>query len=270
MRYYMQYYKQYKEEIYIVALALCLALVFYLLIPSTATLHAPQGAAVLSSRDVTLPDFSSYSQVSEKKLAFFSFMLPLIEQENRRIAEQREKLAALEQQAADLNAEQLQWLGELVEQYRIDARQRDREQLLEELLLRVDQVPPSLALAQSATESGWGTSRFAVEGNNLFGQWCFSEGCGLVPGRRPEQAVHEVAVFPSPRDSVASYIRNLNTNPAYKAFREIRAKQRQQTGSLSGIGTATGLLKYSSRGVDYVEEIRSMIRLNDLDRYDSI
>ena len=183
---------RYKEEVIILTIALCAAFVFYLLTPfnTTATLTPDTPAA--SFDDITLPDFGSYSQVSEKKSAFFSFMLPLVEQENRRIAAQREKLADLEQQASDLNDEQLQWLSDLVKKYRIDAGQRDNEQLFEELLLRVDQVPPSLALAQSATESGWGTSRFAVKGNNLFGQWCFSQGCGLVPSSRADDAISAI------------------------------------------------------------------------------
>ena len=223
--------------------------------------------------DPQLPDFTAYTEVKEKKSAFFDFILPLVEQENQRVAVVREKLTVLltqQQQQEELNAEQLQWLNGLVKQYRLKARQKDSEQLLEALLLRVDEVPPSLALAQSANESAWGTSRFAVKGNNLFGQWCFREGCGLVPSDRDGDAVHEVARFSSPRASVESYIHNLNTNPAYRELREIRAHQRVAEQGLSGQTIAMGLGKYSSRGEEYIRELQAMIRVNKLDELDSL
>ncbi len=261
---------QQRDVIFLLTVALACAVGFYILKPPTLQKQAPADVKnELLLSDMALPDFSRYNQVSEKKSAFFDFMLPLIKQENQRITEDREKLIALKQ-ADGLNEEQLQWLSVLLKKYRLNREQKDNNQLLDELLLRVDLVPPSLALAQSANESAWGTSRFAVEGNNLFGQWCFSEGCGLVPTSRPDGAAYEVAVFPSPVDSVESYILNLNTNLAYQGFRKIRAQQRQQTDVLSGETSAMGLLKYSSRGEEYVQEIQAMIRVNNLDQYDSI
>jgi Bax protein len=129
-------------------------------------------------------------------------------------------------------------------------------------------IPPSLVLAQAANESAWGTSRFARRGNNLFGQWCFSQGCGLVPRGRVEGASHEVASFSSPYRSVRSYIQNLNRHPTYQLLRDIRLKARNRDDIASGPSLAAGLLGYSERGEDYVEEIRNMIRHNNLDYYD--
>lgn len=252
-------------------LLLAMVAAFFYAVPPTALQQAsPEASAVVSYEDADLPDFSSYRVVDEKKSAFFNFILPLVQQENQRIARQRQRLASLQSQVDTLTGRQLQWLNGLGSEYQLAPESWSSSRLLEELLLRVDQVPPSLALAQSANESAWGTSRFAVQGNNLFGQWCYNKGCGLVPANRPDDASHEVAIYRKPGYSVASYIRNLNTNPAYRSFREIRAQQREQAVSLSGTASAMGLLKYSSRGQDYVNEIQSMIRLNQLDQYDSI
>mgnify|MGYP002064425563 CR=1 FL=1 len=99
----------------------------------------------------------------------------------------------------------------------------DETALLAELRRRVDTVPIRLALAQAAKESGWGTSRFARKGNNFFGQWCYDEGCGLVPRARGEGRSHEVRAFDSPGDSVASYLRNINTHHGYRELRHARA-----------------------------------------------
>jgi Bax protein len=127
-----------------------------------------------------------------------------------------------------------------------------------------------MALAQAANESAWGTSRFAKQGNNLFGQWCFTAGCGLIPQHRSEGKSHEVAKFSSPQASVTSYIHNLNSHSAYQEFRQIRASQRQQFNRLSGQQCVEGLLKYSSRGEEYIQELQAMIRVNKLHRYDTI
>ena len=124
------------------------------------------------------------------------------------------------------------------------------------------------ALAQAANESAWGTSRFATKGNNLFGQWCFSKGCGLVPRGRVEGASHEVAKFSSPFRSVRAYIQNLNRHPTYQELRDIRQEDRRGKDPLSGVDMAAGLLGYSERGQEYVDEIRAMIHYNNLTFYD--
>ena len=140
----------------------------------------------------------------------------------------------------------------------------------ETLLRRVDVVPPSLALAQAANESAWGTSRFARDGNNYFGQWCFEQGCGLVPKRRDEGRAHEVATFSSPVESVERYMANLNTHDAYRPLRERREQLRESEAPITGIQLAAGLEKYSERGEEYIAELRSMIRFNNLGAYDKV
>lgn len=234
-----------------------------------------------------LPDFSSYKSVRKKKQAFFSYLLPLIRQENQRIREVRAQLQAWRaqvEQGEALSAEQRRSLQQKVRRYKIDLEQyagvdlaqaqssaEQRTQLtylLDALLLRIDIVPASLVMAQAANESAWGTSRFATKANNLFGQWCFVPGCGLVPESRDDEQAHEVAFFASPKDSVVSYIRNLNSHSAYETLRMIRASLRAQKLIVSGELLAEGLHSYSSRGIDYVEEIRALIRINNLAKYD--
>ena len=118
------------------------------------------------------------------------------------------------------------------------------------------------ALLQAAIESAWGTSRFAREGNNLFGQWCFSPGCGIVPDERPIGEGYEVASFETVLESVASYMRNLNTGWAYRELREIREQMRLDGRQPDPAEFADGLLSYSERGPVYIEVIRSMLRHN--------
>ena len=142
------------------------------------------------------------------------------------------------------------------------------EQQFTGLRHKLDVIPPSLILAQAANESAWGTSRFATKGNNLFGQWCFSKGCGLVPRGRAEGASHEVAKFSSPYRSVRAYIQNLNRHPTYQLLRDVRLEDRRDNAPLSGLELAEGLLGYSERGEEYIEEIRAMIHYNNLEFYD--
>ena len=122
-----------------------------------------------------------------------------------------------------------------------------------------------MVLAQAAIESAWGTSRFARQANNLFGQWCFAPGCGIVPLHRPSDATYEVEKFPSVGAAVEAYYLNLNTHAAYRALRTIRRESRLQGKTLSGALMVAGLEKYSGRGIHYVEELRSMIRTNQLE-----
>jgi len=157
-----------------------------------------------------------------------------------------------------------QTLASISAQYRMQDSELNTSALLDELLVRVDMIPASLALAQAATESAWGTSRFAREGNNIFGQWCFDEGCGLVPGRRAEDKSHEVKSFSSVDASIRAYYRNLNTNPNYEYLRELRAQMRMKGKPLDSRTLAQGLLRYSERGHVYIAELHDIIRINDL------
>ncbi len=230
-------------------------------------LLAAAALMVFLPRPQALPDFSSYAAGPERKARFFEFMQPLITAENARVMQDRVRLLSL---AADetLGWRDRRWLRSLAERYRLEPSALADEEMLAELLLRVDTVPLSLALAQAAKESGWGTSRFAREGRNLFGQWCYEPGCGIVPQARAEARVHQVEVFETPRESVASYLRNINTHPAYLEFRQARARLREDAAPLSGLLLAEELQSYSERGGAYVKEIKHLIRFNDLDELD--
>ncbi|XOZ34905.1 glucosaminidase domain-containing protein [Halomonadaceae bacterium KBTZ08] len=212
-----------------------------------------------------LPDLSQYRVVSEKKEAFFGYLFPRVALANLRIQANRHQLAQLRKQP-ELNEDQRQWLNTHATRLRVSGS--TPAALIDGLERRMDIVPPSLVLAQAANESAWGTSRFATQGNNLFGQWCFTRGCGLVPGRRSKGKTHEVEVFPSPYHSIRSYLTNLNRHNAYRGLRERRRALRGKNEFPDGITLAGGLKAYSERGQAYVDEIRAMIRANDLSNYD--
>lgn len=216
-----------------------------------------------------VPDFQSLVAGPERKSEFFAFMRPLLESQNEEVLRQRQRLLELQDQG-ELGYFEHRWLTALAEQYEIateddDGNPFDNQVLISRLLPRVDVVPVSLGLAQAAKESGWGTSRFARQGNNYFGEWCFSEGCGIVPGARADGRTHEVEAFASPADSVASYVQNINTHRSYKSFRDARKAQRERKGPLSSMRLAEELSQYSERRGAYVDEIKQLIITNRLD-----
>ncbi|WP_166264370.1 glucosaminidase domain-containing protein [Marinobacter caseinilyticus] len=213
-----------------------------------------------------LPDFSRYTDTTERKAAFFSYLYPRIVLANARVLIQRKHLLTLADKTP-LSKQDRDWLGQQSERLKVEAPMGS-EEMFDMLARRLDVIPPSLVLAQAANESAWGTSRFARSGNNLFGQWCFSKGCGLVPRGRVDGASHEVASFDSPYQSIYSYIQNLNRHRTYQPLRNTREQVREKGGRATGHTLAQGLIGYSERGVDYVEEIRSMIRFNNLSYYD--
>ncbi|WP_281648444.1 glucosaminidase domain-containing protein [Parendozoicomonas sp. Alg238-R29] len=212
-----------------------------------------------------VPDFTAINDVKQKKQTFFSYILPMVEQENKEILAHRARLVALSHKE-ELAAEDKIWLSRIGGDYRLGNKLDSV--WFAEMLLRVDVIPPSLALAQAANESGWGTSRFAREGNNYFGQWCFLKGCGLVPNSRTEGFTHEVRKFDDVNGSVRAYIKNLNTHAQYQSLRELRANARFNGMTITGAYIAQGLGKYSERGSVYVDEIVQMIHGNRLARFD--
>jgi len=132
-------------------------------------------------------------------------------------------------------------------------------------LLRVNTIPVELIQVQTANESGWGTSRFAVQGYNFFGLWCYETGCGFVPKKRAEGMTHEVAKFSTPAQGMYRYVRNLNRNRAYRQLRIKRLSLSQASPSLSfqhAMELTTTLGSYSERGQDYIDELQSMLRVN--------
>ena len=223
--------------------------------------------APAASSQGTKPDFSKITDVNQKKAAFFDFLRPSVEHENQRVDKERQFLETLQPKITageSLSSDQLNYARKLAETYKVPLNDQGvTAEWLTAMLNRVDVIPESLVLSQAANESGWGTSRFAVEGNNYFGQWCYRKGCGLVPNARNDGANHEVAVFASPYLSVQAYFMNVNTNRAYQDLRDIRAAQRLTGEVVEGTKLAEGLSRYSERGQAYVDEIQAMIKHNN-------
>lgn len=211
-----------------------------------------------------VPDFANYKTVTAKKKAFFAYLLPEINRQNQIVLEQRYFILSVQQKLArglSLSAAQRKQLDSLKSKYRV-ADSVDDDKTLKMLLRRVDIIPPELVLVQAANESAWGTSRFARQGFNFFGLWCFKKGCGFVPNDRNEDSQHEVAKFESLEQGVQRYIRNLNRHYAYKELRNIRESLRNNQQEINAESLAMGLTSYSERGHDYIEELISMIRVN--------
>lgn len=214
-----------------------------------------------------IPDFASIEDVNKKKSHFFGFIKQMVDEENERLAGIRQEIKMLRDKSTLHEAEE-KWLFDIARKFRVDEEFRVSDDFYDDLLSRADEIPVSLALVQAANESAWGTSRFAVEANNYFGQWCFTPGCGVIPGERPEGATYEVRKFSSMAASVRSYMHNLNTSHHYEGLRELRSKRRSMGKPVTGPMLAHGLHAYSSRGIDYIEELISMIESNDLLKFD--
>jgi uncharacterized FlgJ-related protein len=205
--------------------------------------------------------------VGDKKNIFFRLTGSGILQANEKIIHEREHLLdAIDRKDIHEN----EWLAALAVKYKVIKQESDKRDntALIELKKRVDIVPPSLALAQAAEESGWGTSRFAIKGNSLFGQWDFS-GKGIKPKeQRAEIGNYGIAAFESPQASIEAYMLNLNTHRAYQHMRQKRAVFRQQNREPTGWDLAKTLDKYSERGVDYVKSLHAIMRYNKLNDAD--
>lgn len=200
-------------------------------------------------------DYSDVNHVSEKKQIFFDTLRPIVENQNQIIRDTRQHVLFARQYETDY-----EWVESIAKKYKVEWNPEDPD--WDTLLFRIDTIPVELVMTQAANESAWGTSRFAQKGNNLFGQWCFSAGCGIVPEQRDSGSSHEVKKFDNINQSVSSYMHNINTTRAYKGLRKVRLQHRKQNKPLDAISLATGLEKYSTRGKEYVKEIQSMIKTN--------
>jgi|TARA_B100000780_G_scaffold163915_1_gene114597 Bax protein len=199
---------------------------------------------------------------SKKRKDFFiQIVLPLILQENNNIKLDRKRLFSIINKSNNTDLEK-KWLGKKYKQYGIPSKD------LSTLKIRMDEVPVSLALAQAAKETGWGTSRFAQEGNALFGQWTWS-GEGLKPKEADENAGHKVMKFNVLQASVRAYQRNLNTHSTYKEFRLARAQLRDAEKPLDSIILSEYLNKYAETGEEYVKVLQKIIKQNDLKDFDN-
>ena len=210
-------------------------------------------------------DMAAIPSPDERKRVFIKLMLPLVLDANERLLVDRAHLIYLLSRQGvgqTLSAADRRWLNDMYVLFEV-APGDD-----EELLLRVDMIPPSLALAQAAQESGWGTSRFAHEGNAVFGQRVWQEGAGMVPEDRPAGEDHEVKSFDGLQASVLAYMVNLNRHQAYDAFRDLRSVLRADGEALDPMLLAGGLGGYSEEGRAYIEKLRDIIAKNELTDFD--
>ena len=210
-------------------------------------------------------DLKDIRESRVRKTLFFKTVLPLVLQVNEEILRDRRRLWKLHFRLGlnqKLKAADRLWLIMMAERYGV--KRGDVASLLQ----RVDIIPPSLALAQAAEESGWGTSRFVREGNAVFGQWTFSKTRSLVPARRDEDKLHNIKAFSSLLDSVRAYARNLNTHGAYRQLRRARSDLRLRGAPLDGLLLVGNLKNYSQRGQEYVGTIRGLIKSNNLRHLD--
>jgi Bax protein len=232
----------------------------------TAKVPAIPGAASLPlvvTRDFAkqIPQSHVGLPVKRQKESFIGITLPLILAANEEISQRRKAIERAVSRGDQATVERWARL------YRIETEDRPLEEIERKLLLRADFVPVSLALAQAAIESGWGTSRFALQGNALFGQWAWQKDAGLKPARASNsQAV--VRSFPNLFGSVRAYMHNLNTHPRYAAFRARRHLLRGRTKADLGYQLSNFLDGYAEIGEVYVAKLKTLIRSNDLGRYE--
>ena len=206
-----------------------------------------------------------------KKELFFSTLLPPILKVNETIRQDRKRLKKIVLKltiGANVSEPEYYWLTQKLVHYKVKIRDVqdfvDRTgDILDELLTRMNIIPPELALAQAAQESGWGTSRFAQQGNALYGQWTWGNGCGMVPAQRAKGKTHRMKCFKYIIEAVDSYMLNLNTHKAYTALRQERRVFRDDQ-IIDVIPLVETLTNYSEEGQAYVEKIKNIIRVNKL------
>ena len=205
-------------------------------------------------------EIKKIENTKKRKNLFIQIVLPLILEENNRIRVDRKKLFSILNKNINSNVEK-RWINKKFKQYGVVNKD------LSTLKIRMDIVPVSLAIAQSAKETGWGTSRFALEGNALFGQWTW-EGEGIKPSGADTNSTHKVMKFKVLKASVRAYIRNLNTHRSYMSFRRERAEQRDNFEKFNSLELADHLDKYAETGKEYVKILKQIIKQNSLTDFD--
>ena len=234
--------------------------------PFTITEQELDYLPILSS----LPsDFDQLQDVKLKKNLFYLITLPIIHESNRLILEDREMVINIEKKflRADLNENEVNETVRLAIKYKLDYSTIDLK-LFRDLKQRINIIPVSLALAQAIVESGWGQSRFALEGNALYGQWTTNEQKGIIPEDRDEDKTHAVRKFENLQQSVQAYMHNINTHRAYYSFRVVRriAERVQYTDPISA--KVKFLAAYAEIGQEYVDKLELIIESNKLREFD--
>ena len=223
----------------------------------------------------TVPDYlGQVPEVDRRKGLFLSAVLPLVLAVNEQIMRERDDIEGFAKKTRvqkNLKRAESEELERLARVYRViddedvgAADDLNETEMIDELLLRAAPLPVSLVLAQAAEESAWGLSRFAAEGNALYGQWVWNDEAGIIPKDRITGQTHSVRAFRDIYESTLAYAYNLNTHRAYEPFRRMLANMKAATGHLDGQTLAGALTRYSGRGQAYVESLRSIIRANDL------
>jgi len=207
-------------------------------------------------------EMKKIESVKKRKNLFIQIVLPLIIEENTKIRLDRKKLFAILNKNNNSQSDK-EWLLKKFKQYGVNKND------LSTLKIRMDEIPVSLAIAQAAKETGWGTSRFAQEGNALFGQWTWS-GDGIKPAGADSDSKHKVAKFKVLKASVKAYQRNLNTHSGYKSFRKERAIQRDNQGKLNSLELVKHLDNYAETGVEYTKILKQIIQQNSLTDFDDV
>jgi Bax protein len=216
-----------------------------------------------------IPDFSKIENIAERKAVFFSYLSEQAQPINVVIAKERGLLFTFNTQSTFSTKDKI-IINNLAKKYKEAALQKNSnivniKKLIANLLLKVDQIPIALVLAQAANESAWGTSRFARQANNYFGIWCFTKGCGVIPKFRGKDQSHEVRAFMTPQDSVSYYIHLLNSSKLYKLLRTIRKDVKHTETGITAIKLTAGLGRYSERGTEYINDLVALIKFNKLD-----
>ena len=210
--------------------------------------------------DLLPKEIGKIENTKKRKDLFIQIILPLVIDENNSIKLDRIKLFSILNKSKNTKTEQ-EWLNIKFKQYGVVNKD------LSTLKIRMDEVPVSMAIAQAAKETGWGTSRFAQEGNALFGQWTWS-GEGIKPADAEDDSTHKVMRFKVLQASVKAYQRNLNTHSSYKDFRSARAELRDEGKELDSMILTEYLDKYAETGKEYVKILQQIIRQNDLTDFD--
>ena len=207
-------------------------------------------------------EMKNIENTKKRKNLFIQIILPLIIEENLKIKLDRKKLFVILNKNNNTKSD-LEWIGKKFKQYGVSKND------FPTLKTRMDEVPVSLAIAQAAKETGWGTSRFAQKGNALFGQWTWS-GDGIKPAGAEVDSTHKVASFKVLKASVKAYLRNLNTHPSYKKFRKERAIQRDNDEKLNSLELVKYLDKYAETGIEYTKILSKIIKQNSLTEFDDV
>jgi Bax protein len=207
-------------------------------------------------------DFTSIKSTNDKKSLFIKSLLPLIIKENNQILLTNNRIKKIHQSTIKyITKDNALWLKKQFKKYKVSSHD------INDLLIKVDTIPVSIALAQAAIESGWGTSRFVTEGNALFGQWSWFKGSGIVPKDRDSKETYEIKSFESLRQSVAAYMKNLNSNDNYSEFRIVRGNYRENSNVINSIELLKYLSSYAENS-EYSKILEKIIMKNNLQEFD--